>query len=325
MSPVLECVPNFSEGRDPKIIANIAEAIRGVKGAVLMNTDSGFHAHRTVYTFAGDPPAVVEAAYQSMRVASEQIDMRKHSGAHPRIGALDVCPLIPIAGISMEEAIQWSRLLGKRIADTLDVPVYLYEKSAQVPERANLATLRKGEYEGLQKKIESGLFAPDFGRSYFNPKCGICIVGARPFLIAYNVNISTTEIVLAKEIAAQLRENGPPGRKHSLRGVKAIGWYIEEFGHCQVSTNIVDIEAASLTEVYNAVTQIAATYGVEVQGSELIGMIPAKVIHRAYQYLSMDETRDLDSKAKAVAQKIGLDSLKPFDPLENIIELYLKI
>ena len=346
--PLIECVPNFSEGRDPEVIRQITDAIAAVEGVKLLNVDPGKATNRTVVTFVGEPGDVIEAAFQGVRKASEVIDMSKHSGAHPRMGATDVCPLIPISGITMEETAEWAAKLGKRIGDELSIPVYLYESAATKPERRNLATVRSGEYEGLEKKFKDPDWAPDFGPARFNPGAGATAVGARDFLIAYNVNLNTTSVRRANSVAFDVREAGRvkrtgnpitgeivrdadgeavriPGR---CKSVKAIGWYIEEYGMAQISMNLTDVKVTSLHEAFEACRESANNRGLRVTGSELVGLVPLKVLLDAGKYFLKKQNRSTgvsESEVIKIAVKsLGLDELEPFDPNQRIIEYMLR-
>lgn len=271
---LVECIPNFSEGKDPEVIQAIANAVKSVPNVWLLHVDPGFDAHRTVYTFVGEISAIEEAAYRAVKVASEKIDMRIHHGEHPRMGACDVCPFVPLGDTSLEEVVQLTHRLGKRLGED-GIPVYMYERSATRPERQNLAYLRKGEYEALPEKLKDLSWKPDYGPNEVNERFGAMVLGARPFLIAYNVNLESRDVIIAKKIAAAIRESGQPG---ILKGVKAIGWWMEEYQCAQVSTNIVDITQSDVKLVFDTVRDEAAKYGVEVKTSELIGLIPESVI-----------------------------------------------
>ncbi len=311
---LIECVPNFSEGRNQQTIDAIAASISSSAEVKLMNVDIGFDANRTVYTFAGKPQAVLEAAYQAIKTASERIDMRVHKGEHPRMGACDVCPLIALQNISMDEVVELSRQLGKRVAD-LGIPVYLYEYSATQTQRKNLAYLRKGEYEAIEEKIKLAEWKPDFGEQQFNPSFGMMALGARKFLIAYNINLKTKDESIAKEIAKKIREirakNDGTYLSNLFQQVKAIGWFMEEFDCAQVSTNITDIEASPIVEVFTEIKKMAKENGVETNGSELIGLIPQKALQ--HEIMQLDEA----------IEYLGLNAVKPFSKEKNIIEYNL--
>lgn len=335
---LLECVPNFSEGRDPEIIRQIAAAISEVPGVYLLDIDPGKGANRTVMTFAGTPQAVVEAAFQGIQKASVLIDMTRHHGAHPRIGATDVCPLVPIEGISMADTIQLAHTLGERVGRELQIPVFLYEEAAKTPERRNLANIRTGEYEELPAKLATPLWKPDYGPASCNIHAGATVIGARHFLVAYNVNLSTASVPIARAIAADVRETGRvirdpahdtevhiPGRCPSL---KAIGWYIEEYGLAQVSMNLTNLSRTTLHEAFEACCTAAALHGVRVTGSELIGMIPRKALLDAGKYYSSKQpgVHDVSEEKlmELAVQKLGLDALRPFQLRKKVLEYKLE-
>jgi glutamate formiminotransferase / formiminotetrahydrofolate cyclodeaminase len=338
MKEIIECVPNFSEGRDERIIQAIADAIRHVEGVKLLHIDSGKAANRTVMTFAGAPEAVVEAAFQGIKKAAELIDMRLQTGEHPRIGATDVCPLIPISGVTMEETVEWSKKLAEKVEKgPLSISTFLYENSASKPERRNLATIRNGEYEGLKQKLASPDWKPDFGPSEFNPRTGATVIGARDFLIAYNVNLNTKDVNIAKKIAQMVREsgyivtllNGEKQRQAGLlKSVKAIGWYIEEFGCAQVSMNLTNIDVTSVHEAFEICSQIAQKNGVQVTGSELIGLMPKRVMLEAGLYFLQKKNQDTNVSETVIIDVgvvgLGLSDLSFFEPRERIIEYLLE-
>ena len=298
---IIECVPNFSEGRDMGIIKQITDVIESVEGVKLLDVDPGKDTNRTVVTFVGSPEAVSEAAFRSVKKASEIIDMSKHHGAHPRMGATDVCPFVPVSGITMEETVLYAHKVAERIGNELGIPVYCYENAANKPERRNLANCRSGEYEGLKKKLSDPEWKPDFGPSEFNERSGATAVGARDFLVAFNVNLNTTSIRRANAIAYDVKrkretckregdplngkivkdENGEkimiPG---SLKSVKAIGWYIEEYGIAQISMNLTNISVTPVHIAFDEVCRKADARGVRVTGSELVGLIPLEVFTR---------------------------------------------
>lgn len=313
---LIECVPNFSEGRNQHTIDAIANTIKNIKDVKLLNVDVGYDANRTVYTFAGKPKAVLEAAFQAVQVAGKLIDMRSHKGEHPRMGACDVCPLIPLQNISMAEVVELSKYLGKRLGDA-GIPVYLYENSAASEKRKNLAYLRKGEYEHVEEKMKSAGWKPDFGEQRFNPSFGMMALGARKFLIAYNINLKTKDESIAKKIAKQIRDCRTQNDSSYLSGlfqhVKAIGWYMDAFECAQVSTNITDIEASPVIEVFTAIKKMAGATGVETNGSELIGLIPKDALK--HPVMNMEEVIDY----------LGLNTVKPFSKEKNIIEYNLGI
>ena len=348
MSKLLECVPNFSEGRDLGIIQQITDAIESVEGVKLLDVDPGKATNRTVVTFVGAPADVVEAAFRGIKRAAELIDMSKHQGEHPRMGATDVCPLVPVANMSMEEAADWARQLGQRVGEELQIPTYLYEAAATNPERKNLATIRAGEYEALPEKLANPEWKPDFGPATFNAGAGATVIGARDFLIAYNVNLNTTSVRRANSVAFDVREKGrikregnpitgpivtyvsgePVREPGACKGVKAIGWYIEEYGIAQISMNITDTKATALHEAFEATRESATRRGLRVTGSELVGMVPLQVILDAGKYFLAQQQRSLGiSEAeiiKIAVKSLGLDELGPFDPQQKIIEYQLR-
>lgn len=343
---LVECVPNFSEGQNLITIQQIADAIRAVLGVQLLHIDTGHAAHRTVITFVGEPAAVVEAAFQAIQVASKTIDMRIHRGEHPRMGATDVCPLIPIANISMEEVVALSHQLAKRVGEELHIPVYLYEASATRPERRNLAYLRAGEYEALPTKLAQSHWKPDYGPATVNAYAGATVIGARNFLLAYNVNLNTTSVQQANAVAFDVREIGrtlrdaagnlmldadgkPLRRAGKCKAVKAIGWYIEEYGKAQVSMNLTDIQQTTMHEAYEACRESAEQRGLQVTGSELIGMTPLHVLLDAGRYFlqkaGLPTAVSEEELIQVAIQAMGLDEVQPFRPEEKIIEYRMKM
>ncbi|PYJ07258.1 MAG: glutamate formimidoyltransferase [Verrucomicrobia bacterium] len=348
MQKVIECVPNFSEGRDPEVIRQISAAIEAVEGISLLNVDPGASTNRTVVTFAGTPEAAVEAAFRGIQKAAELIDMRKHKGAHPRMGATDVCPFIPVSNVSWEEAIACAHQLGKRVGEELGIPVYLYEKAAKNPSRSNLSIIRSGEYEGFFEKIKEAAWKPDFGPSVFNEKSGATVIGAREFLVAYNVNLNTRAARRATSVAFDVRENGrvktddgtPRGKPildasgepervpGMLKHVKAIGWYVEEYGFAQVSMNLTNIEETPLHAAFDACNEAASKRGLRVTGSEVVGMLPKKCLVDAGKYfLRKQQWSEGASEEELIAiaiRSMGLNELKPFDPRERIIEFKME-
>ncbi|MEO0339168.1 MAG: glutamate formimidoyltransferase [Bacteroidota bacterium] len=342
-SPLIECVPNFSEGQDPKVIQAIRTAIESVPEVQLLHVDPGYDAHRTVMTFAGPPAQVIEAAFQAIKTASIHIDMNQHQGTHPRMGATDVCPLIPIRHISMEEVVEWSLRLAKRVGKELGIPIYLYERSAQFSHRKNLAHIRKGEYEGLKQKLQDPKWKPDFGPHDGHPSAGATVLGARPFLIAYNVNLDTKSVDMAQWIAQKVREsgylqrtddslNGPikrdtngkatriPGLRKSL---KAIGWYIDEYDCAQVSMNLTNIAHTNMHEAFEACKQIAQQLGTEVTGSELIGMAPLSCFLTAGRFYAQGRELSEKEQVALTIERLGLAELRSFDPMEKVLEYRL--
>jgi glutamate formiminotransferase/formiminotetrahydrofolate cyclodeaminase len=350
MNQLIECVPNFSEGRDMQIINRITAAIEQVEGVKLLDVDPGKATNRTVVTFVGSPDAVCEAAFRAVKKASEIINMDKHKGAHPRFGATDVCPLIPVSGISMEEVITYARALAQRIGDELHIPVYCYEYAAFEEKRRNLASCRQGEYEGLAKKISSADWKPDFGPSAWNDRVstsGATAVGARNFLIAYNINLNTTSTRRANAIAYDIREKGRVKREGNpvngkiihdsdgepvyepglLKTVKAIGWYIDEYGIAQISINLTDLSVSPLHKVFDTACDRAAARGLRVTGSELVGMIPLNAMLDAGKYFLYKQNRSTGIPEKEIikiaVKSLGLDDLAPFYPNKKIIEYML--
>jgi glutamate formiminotransferase / formiminotetrahydrofolate cyclodeaminase len=321
---MLECIPNFSEGRNPVVIQAIAAAIEQVPGVRLLHTDAGAAANRTVFTFIGPPEAVVEAAFLSIAAAATHIDMRQQHGEHPRIGATDVCPLVPLADTTLEAAVQWANRLAERIGCELKIPVYLYEAAATRPERKNLATIRSGQYEGLAAKMQDPAWQPDYGPNTFNAKSGATVIGARPFLVAWNINLRTSDTKIAQSIAARLRESGYRKQDGTrVQGLfphlKAIGWYMEEYGCAQVSTNVTNIDTINLGAVYATCRQLAQEAGTDVAGSELIGLIPLPALLQAGRYFEADASAREEALIRAAVEGLGLDSLKPFEVAERVL------
>lgn len=313
-SPLIECVPNFSEGRNKLIIEAIANSINQVAGVKLLHTDIGYDANRTVYTFAGNPDAVLEAAYNAIQVAANLIDMRKQQGEHPRMGACDVCPFIPLQNISMTDTVALSLKLAQKLGDN-GIPVYLYENSAKKPERKNLSFIRKGEYEAIPEKMLLPEWKPDFGPQLFVPSFGMMALGARNFLIAYNINLTTKDEQIAKQIAKQIRairnKNDGSYLSSLFQNVKAIGWYMEEFNCAQISTNISDIYKSPIIEVFTAIQHIAKKYNTNTNGSELVGLIPLNAL--THPTITIEEA----------ITYLGLNSVKEFSKEKNIIEFKL--
>jgi glutamate formiminotransferase/formiminotetrahydrofolate cyclodeaminase len=348
MQKVIECVPNFSEGRDLEIIRQITAAIESVEGISLLNVDPGASTNRTVVTLAGAPEAAVEAAFRGIQKAAELIDMRQHKGAHPRMGATDVCPFIPVSNVSWEEAIACANELGKRVGEELGIPVYLYEKAAKDQSRSNLSVIRSGEYEGFFEKIKGAAWKPDFGPPVFNEKSGATVIGAREFLVAYNVNLNTKAVRRATSVAFDVRENGrvktddgtPRGKPvldangepvrvpGMLKHVKAIGWYVEEYGFAQISMNLTNIEETPLHAAFDACHEAASQRGLRVTGSEVVGMLPKKCLVEAGKYfLRKQQWSEGASEEELIAiaiHSMGLSELKPFDPRERIIEFKME-
>ena len=336
MKQLIECVPNFSEGSDLSIIKQITNEIESVEGVRLLDVDPGKATNRTVVTFVGEPISVIEAAFRAIKKAAELIDMRKHTGEHPRMGATDVCPLIPVANISMEETAEWAKKLGERVGNELEIPVYLYEDAQKNPERKNLSIIRAGEYEGFSKKILLSEWAPDFGKAIFNAKSGATVIGARDFLVAYNINLNTTSTRRANAIAFDVRESGrkiqnekgeeivQPG---TLKSVKAIGWFIEEYGVAQISMNLTNVNITPIHIAFDEVCKKANERGVRVTGSELVGLIPLKSLLDAGRYFLEKQQRSVGVSEKELihiaVKSLGLDELSEFIPEKKIIEYLL--
>ena len=336
MKQLIECVPNFSEGSDLSIIKQITNEIESVEGVRLLDVDPGKATNRTVVTFVGEPISVIEAAFRAIKKAAELIDMRKHTGEHPRMGATDVCPLIPVANISMEETADWAKKLGERVGNELEIPVYLYEDAQKNPERKNLSIIRAGEYEGFSKKILLSEWAPDFGKAIFNAKSGATVIGARDFLVAYNINLNTTSTRRANAIAFDVRESGrkiqnekgeeivQPG---TLKSVKAIGWFIEEYGVAQISMNLTNVNITPIHIAFDEVCKKANERGVRVTGSELVGLIPLKSLLDAGRYFLEKQQRSVGVSEKELihiaVKSLGLDELSEFIPEKKIIEYLL--
>jgi glutamate formiminotransferase/formiminotetrahydrofolate cyclodeaminase len=341
MARLVECVPNFSEGRNRAVIDAIADAIKGVADVKLLDVDPGADTNRTVYTFVGPPDAVADAALKAARKAYDLIDMAKHSGAHPRMGAMDVCPIVPISEVTMEECAEISRGIGRRIARELNLPVYFYEYAATSEARRSLAHIRAGEYEGLERKLQDPAWAPDAGPARFDPKFGAPVVGAREFLIAYNVNLNTRDRKLANEIALNIREGGrlkrdtagnPVVDEHGkqvklagrLKAVRAIGWYIEQYRQAQVSVNLINYRTTPLHVVFETVREEAETLGLIVTGSELVGLMPLQPLIDAGKFYLRKQGKSAGAPEREVVEtairSLGLDQLAEFDPDKKIIE-----
>ena len=351
MKQLIECVPNFSEGRNPEIIDQVAEVIRQAEGVTLLDVDPGATTNRTVVTFVGTPDAVVEAAFSLIAKCQELIDMRHHHGDHPRFGATDVCPFVPVANITMEETAEYARKLAKRVGEELHIPVYCYENAAFEEKRRNLANCRHGEYEALKERITTKEWKPDFGPNKFDEsvaKSGATAIGARDFLIAVNFNLNTTSTRRANAIAFDVREKGRPKREGNpitgkvvkdadgnpvmlpgtLKDTKAIGWYIAEYGIAQVSMNITNTNTTPLHVAFDEVTRKAAKRGIRVTGAEIVGLVPKKVLIEAAKYYLTKQQRSLgiDEKemVKIAVKSMGLDDLKPFNAEEKVIEYLLE-
>jgi len=345
---LIECVPNFSEGRNHHIIKQITDQIEKIKEVKLLNVDPGKATNRTVVTFVGDPESVIEAAFRAIKKASEIIDMRNHHGEHPRMGATDVCPLVPISNISMEDVVEYAHRLGYRVGEELGIPGYYYEYAAKTPERKNLAYCRTGEYEGLKKRLSDPKWEPDFGPVRFNAKTGATAIGARDFLIAYNINLNTTSTRRANAIAFDIREKGRVKRQGdpltgekvmdeqgnpvfipgSLKHVKGIGWYIEEYGIAQISLNLTNINETPIHIAFEEAVRKAEEHGIRVTGSELVGLVPLNAMLDAGKYFLIKQRRSLgipeEEIIKIAIKSLGLNDLSPFNPNERIIEYMLE-
>jgi glutamate formiminotransferase/formiminotetrahydrofolate cyclodeaminase len=343
MKRIVECVPNFSEGRDAKTIEAIAESIRGVDRVKLLSVEPDKDYNRCVVTFVGEPDAIVEAAYRSTKVAAEQIDMRTHKGEHPRIGAVDVVPFVPISGVTMEECVNLAKSYASRVAKDLNIPIYLYENAARSPERKNLATIRKGEYEGLRQKLQDPAWKPDFGSTAFNAQSGATVAGARKFLIAYNVNLHTPDASIAQEISLRIRESGRTMKNAAgdvmkneqgesikvpgtLKAVKAMGVFLERFHIAQVSINLVDFETTPPHAAFEEVRKQARSLGSEVTGSEIVGLTPLSALLMAGRFYAGPSGASKKSERELMAlaiDKLGLSQLEPFVPEKKVIEFML--
>lgn len=348
ISQLIECVPNFSEGMNMETIRQITAEIEATEGVRLLNVDPGKDTNRTVVTFVGSPAPVIEAAFRAIRKAGELIDMSRHNGEHPRMGATDVCPLIPVSNITMKETAEWSVKLARRVGEELNIPVYLYEEAQPDKKRSNLSVIRNGEYEGFFKKIKLPEWKPDFGPAEFDAKRGGTVIGARDFLVAYNINLNTTSTRRANAIAFDVREAGrvlregdpltgkivtnPDGTPKSvpgtLKAVKAIGWYIEQYGIAQISMNLTNINTTPVHIAFDEVVKKAAERGIRVTGSELVGLIPLKAMIDAGKYFLRKQRRSTGVSEpeliKIAVKSLGLDELGPFKPEERIIEYQLR-
>ena len=349
MQQLIECVPNFSEGNDQNKINNIVNKINSVDGITILDIDSGKDTNRTVVTFVGKPDSVIDAAFEGIKEASQLIDMSSHTGTHPRIGATDVCPLIPIKGISMDECVKYSHQLAERVGTQLKIPVYLYENSAKNPDRKNLAVIRDGEYEGLKKKLNDKQWKPDCGPAEFNAFSGATVIGCREFLIAYNINLNTKDKRLATDIAFEIREQGrskriknpessnlldgeivrnndgsPAKVSGMFKDIKAIGWYVSEYNRAQISINFINYKVSSIHDVFDTVCKLAEERGVRVTGSELVGLIPMDAVLLAGKHYLTKQNRTMGVSEKDIiecaVQSLGLDDVSKFDPNEKIIE-----
>ena len=345
MQKIIECVPNFSEGRDQAKIQQIAAAIRSVEGAELLDIDPGKDTNRTVMTLVGDPEAVLEAAFQAITKAAEIIDMSQHRGAHPRLGATDVCPFIPVSGTTMAECAALARRLGQRVAEELAIPVYLYEQAASSPQRSNLSDIRSGEYEGLAQKLQMPEWRPDFGPTVFNVKSGATVIGAREFLIAYNVNLNTRDTKLANEISGLIRESGRPQKDErgqiirdangdalripgKFKACKAVGWYLDQFGRVQISINLTDYRQTPPHLVFDECCRLAEERGLRVTGSELVGLIPLEALLQAGRHYLRKQNKSIGVPESELVHmavlSLGLAELAPFQPEQKIIENRLR-
>ena len=338
MRQIIECVPNFSEGRNMEVIDSIADSIEEAGGVKVLNIDPGAATNRTVITFAGSPESVVEAAFQGVKKAGEMIDMRQHHGAHPRLGATDVLPLVPVSGITVEECAELARKLAERIYTELGIPCYCYEAAAFKPERKNLAVCRAGEYEALPERMKDHVRRPDFGPGEFTERAartGATNVGARDFLIAVNFNLNTTSVSEANAIAFEVREKGRPETVDgktvmipgTLKGCKAIGWFIDEYGIAQVSMNITDINTTPLHIAFEEVCRAAQARGLQVTGTEIIGLVPKRTMLEAGLYFLERQHRPTDVSEQDIMQaaviSMGLDDLKPFNVKDKVVELLI--
>jgi glutamate formiminotransferase/formiminotetrahydrofolate cyclodeaminase len=348
MTRLIECVPNFSEGRDPEIISRITERMNSVPGAAVLHVDPGKATNRTVVTVAGEPGAVAEAAFQGITAAAELIDMRTHHGEHPRMGATDVCPFVPISGVTMEEAAELARALAQRVGRELGIPVYLYEAAQPDPARRRLPDIREGEYEGLERKLADPAWKPDFGPGSFNAKSGATVIGARDFLVAYNVNLNTMSTRRANAVAFDVREAGRPLREGgsltgkvltgpdgapllepgALKAVKAIGWFIDEYGSAQVSMNLTDLSVTPIHLAFDTVEESARERGMRVTGSELVGLVPLAAMLEAGRHYLRKQRRSLGVSERELihiaVRSLGLSEFSPFVPDDRIIEYKLR-
>jgi glutamate formiminotransferase/formiminotetrahydrofolate cyclodeaminase len=348
MAQLIECVPNFSEGRDPAVLEAISSAVRAVDGVTLLDVDPGKATNRTVFTFVGEPEPVIEAAVQAARVGAELIDMSTHSGEHPRFGGMDVCPLVPVSGITMEETVEHARTLARRLGEEVGLTIYCYENAAFCDERRNLAVVRAGEYEGLAARVGTERWRPDFGPAKFQPRTGATAVSARDFLVAYNVNLNTTSSRRANAIAFDVREKGrilrepdpltgevvrdangdPVWTPGLLKACKGIGWFIEEYGVAQISMNLTNLSVTSVHAAFDACEARAAARGIRVTGSEIVGLVPLAVLLDAGRHYLAKQGRSLgvcDAELiKIAVRTMGLDELSPFDPRKRVIEYAIR-
>ncbi len=339
MNKLIECVPNFSEGRDQNKINAIADEVKKIKGAKILDIESDVNHNRTVMTFVGDPESAFAAAFSAIKKAAELIDMSQHKGEHPRVGATDVYPFIPVSGTTMEECVELAKKLAKKVGEELKIPVYLYEKAQDNPLRKTLPQIRQGEYEGLAEKMKNPEWQPDFGPKEFNPKTGATIIGARKFLIAYNVNLETTDLSLAKSIAGKIRESGVKkevdGRKTQIPGefkeLKALG--LEMQGFVQVSMNLTDYEITNMNDVFERIKQLAKEVGIEIKSSEIVGVVPLEAILIAGRFYQAQNNADINAEQRgkisdkeiidAAVQNMKLDKIAEFNPAKKIIEFLI--
>ena len=353
MSKIIECVPNFSEGTDQTKINSIVSSINSIQGVTVLDCDPGLDTNRTVVTFVGEPESVIEAAFQGIKCASELIDMSQHRGTHPRIGATDVCPIIPVNGVSIKECVEYSIILAKKVGLELNIPVYLYEKSAISPLRENLASIREGEYEGLKQKLNDKNWKPDFGPTKLNNSAGATVIGCREFLIAYNINLNTTDKRLATDIAFEIREAGRSKRKKNpkslnlldgeiirhndgspirvpgkFKSVKAIGWYVSKYNKAQISINFTNYKISPIHQVFDSVCDLANKRGLRVTGSELVGLIPKSALMDAGKYYLKKQGRSLGVSESDIlecaVQSLGLNDVSKFNSKEKIIEFAIE-
>ncbi len=338
MRKIIECVPNFSEGRDLAVIEKITNEIKKVPGAQLLDVDPGKDTNRTVVTIAGEPEAVSEAAFQAIKKAAQLIDMSKHSGAHARMGATDVCPFVPVAGMTMEECVEIAKKLAKRVAEEVKIPIYLYEEAAATEERRSLAYIREGEYEALPEKLKQEKYKPDFGEAVFNAKSGATVIGARQFLIAYNINLNTRDVKIAKKIANRVREKGYKAKNKetgkmeqkpgALKAVRGVGWYIDEYKMAQLSFNLLNYNITPVYRVFEEAERFAQEFGVRVTGSELVGLMPLDAMTQCGRHFLKKQggtTGVSEGELIRIAiQTLGLEEISEFDVEHKIIEYKLR-
>jgi glutamate formiminotransferase / formiminotetrahydrofolate cyclodeaminase len=322
---LIECVPNFSEGRRESVITAIVESIEATAGVHVLNVDVNKSANRSVITFAGPPESVLQSAFNMIRVAAEHIDMQTHQGEHPRIGATDVCPLVPISNISMTECVELSKQLGAAVGTQLEVPVYLYEHSASSEERKRLPLIRHGQYEGLSYRMQHERFLPDYGPTEFMPQCGATVIGARNLLIGFNINLDLPSSKLAAEIASSIREHKDAAKASGLKACRAIGWYITEYGCAQVSTNVLNYTVTPMHVIYDAVCKEANKLGVKVTGSELIGLVPLEAILQSGKFYAAQKAKSPAAHSESdliefAVKGMGLNTCAPFTPNEKVLD-----